>query len=63
MCDFGRGISLDFRKIDSWIFLGFAKKIDRSKAYTLCGTPEFLAPEIMRVFGNYSIPWIAGISP
>jgi cGMP-dependent protein kinase len=47
MCDFGRGISLDFRKIDSWIFLGFAKKIDRSKAYTLCGTPEFLAPEII----------------
>jgi cGMP-dependent protein kinase len=29
------------------IFLGFAKKIDRAKAYTLCGTPEFLAPEII----------------
>jgi serine/threonine protein kinase len=28
-------------------FLGFAKKIDRGKAYTLCGTPEFLAPEII----------------
>jgi serine/threonine protein kinase len=27
--------------------LGFAKKIDRGKAYTLCGTPEFLAPEII----------------
>ncbi|CAF4074967.1 unnamed protein product [Adineta steineri] len=26
---------------------GFAKKIDRGKAYTLCGTPEFLAPEII----------------
>ena len=29
------------------MILGFAKKIDRGKAYTLCGTPEFLAPEII----------------
>lgn len=33
--------------IDKYVLLGFAKKIDRGKAYTLCGTPEFLAPEII----------------
>jgi hypothetical protein len=37
---------LFFRKIQNFP-LGFAKKIDRGKAYTLCGTPEFLAPEII----------------
>jgi len=48
MCDFGK---IKYRKIffsiNFFSFSGFAKKIDRGKAYTLCGTPEFLAPEII----------------
>ena len=50
MCDFGsldigeRAQTMPFSRS---ITLGFAKKIDRGKAYTLCGTPEFLAPEII----------------
>jgi serine/threonine protein kinase len=48
MCDFGKRKSRNlFGTISLFFFLGFAKKIDRGKAYTLCGTPEFLAPEII----------------
>jgi len=49
MCDFGNEKKNYFyiSKILKFGFLGFAKKIDRNKAYTLCGTPEFLAPEII----------------
>ena len=48
MCDFGESVDScsDLEQFFR-IILGFAKKIDRGKAYTLCGTPEFLAPEII----------------
>lgn len=38
---------------------GFAKKID-DKSYTLCGTPEYLAPEIILQQGhNHAVDWWA----
>lgn len=38
---------------------GFAKKID-DKSYTLCGTPEYLAPEIILQQGhNQAVDWWA----
>jgi len=46
MCDFGK-IKFFLKFIFFYFCSGFAKKIDRGKAYTLCGTPEFLAPEII----------------
>lgn len=42
---------------------GFAKKIDKDRAYTLCGTPDYHPPEIIRRAGHtYSADfWALGI--
>jgi len=39
----GYGILVDF---------GLAKEIDKGQAYTLCGTPDYMAPEIIRGTGH-----------
>ena len=39
---------------------GFAKKIENRETYTLCGTPEYLAPEVIRNTGHgLAVDWWA----
>lgn len=40
------------------IDLGFAKKIGTEKTFTYCGTPDYLAPEIIEELGHsYAVDW------
>jgi len=41
-----------------FVDFGFAKKIDDNRTYTLCGTPDYLAPEVVSGTGhNLSADW------
>ena len=41
-------VMLDLQGHTKLIDFGFAKLINNSRTYTLCGTPEYLAPEMLR---------------
>lgn len=41
--------------IDGYVLLcdfGFCKKIDKNRTYTLCGTPDYMAPELIQNKGS-----------
>ena len=38
---------LDARGYVKLVDFGFAKKLDKNKTWTFCGTPEYVAPEII----------------
>ena len=42
---------------------GLAKKIDNSMTHTMCGTPEYMSPEIIKgdFYGKASDWWTFGI--
>lgn len=51
-------ILLDHRGHIKLTDFGFSKKIENNKTWTLCGTPDYLAPEVIRAEGyNRSIDW------
>ena len=43
---------LDARGHIKLVDFGFAKRVDDNETYTLCGTPEYLAPEIIQTKGH-----------